>query len=40
MTNSFANYLMQKLLDVYDEDQRLRMTEDPVKLPVSLKTHG
>ncbi|KAM0894673.1 hypothetical protein ACQ4PT_024311 [Festuca glaucescens] len=45
MTNSFANYLIQKLLDVCDEDQRLRiivvLTEDPVKLlRISLNTHG
>ncbi|XP_047083761.1 pumilio domain-containing protein C4G8.03c-like [Lolium rigidum] len=45
MTNSFANYLIQKLLDVCDEEQRLRiivvLTEDPVKLlRISLNTHG
>ncbi|PNT77994.1 hypothetical protein BRADI_1g71760v3 [Brachypodium distachyon] len=45
MTNSFANYLVQKLLDVCDEEQRLRiiavLTEDPVKLlRISLNTHG
>lgn len=45
MANSFANYLVQKLLDVCDEEQRLRiiavLTEDPVKLlRVSLNSHG
>ncbi|KAI4994994.1 hypothetical protein ZWY2020_034897 [Hordeum vulgare] len=45
MINSFANYLIQKLLDVCDEDQRLRiiamLTEDPVKLlRISLNSHG
>ena len=45
MTNSFANYLIQKLLDVCDEDQRLRiiavLAEDPLKLlRISLNTHG
>ncbi|KAK3150727.1 hypothetical protein QOZ80_3AG0236890 [Eleusine coracana subsp. coracana] len=45
MINSFANYLVQKMLDVCDEEQRLRiivvLTEDPVKLlKISLNTHG
>jgi hypothetical protein len=45
MTNSFANYLVQKMLDVCDEEQRLRiiavLTEDPVLLlRISLNTHG
>ncbi|KAG8073813.1 hypothetical protein GUJ93_ZPchr0006g44375 [Zizania palustris] len=45
MANAFANYLVQKLLDVCDEEQRLRiiavLTEDPVRLvTVSLNAHG
>ncbi|XP_062213547.1 uncharacterized protein LOC133914461 [Phragmites australis] len=45
MINSFANYLVQKMLDVCDEDQRMRiitvLTEDPVRLlKISLNTHG
>jgi hypothetical protein len=45
MTNSFANYLVQKMLDVCDEEQRLRiivvLTEDPLQmLRISLNTHG
>ncbi|KAL5210381.1 hypothetical protein ABZP36_006004 [Zizania latifolia] len=45
MTNSFANDLVQKLLDVCDEEQRLRiiavLAEDPVKmLTVSINEHG
>uniref|UniRef100_A0A0D9VQK8 PUM-HD domain-containing protein n=1 Tax=Leersia perrieri TaxID=77586 RepID=A0A0D9VQK8_9ORYZ len=45
MENSFANYLVQKLLDVCDEDQRLRiiavLTEDPMKLlRVSRNSYG
>ncbi|KAF7045813.1 hypothetical protein CFC21_054885 [Triticum aestivum] len=45
MINSFANYLIQKLLNVCDEDQRLRiiavLTEDPVKLlRISVNSHG
>ncbi|KAL6645222.1 hypothetical protein ACP70R_016830 [Stipagrostis hirtigluma subsp. patula] len=45
MINSFANYLVQKMLDVCDEEQRMRiitvLTDDPVKLlRISLNTHG
>ncbi|KAL6867688.1 hypothetical protein ACP4OV_015712 [Aristida adscensionis] len=45
MINSFANYLVQKMLDVCDEDQRLRiiavLTDDAEKLMrISLNTHG
>ncbi|XP_062209143.1 putative pumilio homolog 7, chloroplastic [Phragmites australis] len=45
MIDSFANYLVQKMLDVCDEKQRLRiiavLTEDPLKLlRISLNTHG
>ncbi|KAL2477477.1 putative pumilio-like protein 10 [Forsythia ovata] len=45
MTNPFGNYLMQKLLDVCNEEQRmqilLRVTEVPEELVrISLNTHG
>lgn len=45
MMNPFGNYLMQKLLEVCNEDQRmqilLRVTEDPGQLvSISLNTHG
>ncbi|KAF3326422.1 pumilio 4-like protein [Carex littledalei] len=45
MVNQFGNYLMQKLLEVCDEEQRMRLvalvTEDPMKLvKVSLNVHG
>jgi Pumilio-family RNA binding repeat len=45
MVNQFGNYLMQKLLEVCDEDQRMRLvvlvTEDPTKLSkVALNVHG
>ncbi|CAI9770081.1 unnamed protein product [Fraxinus pennsylvanica] len=45
ITNPFGNYLMQKLLDVCNEEQRLqillRVTEVPGELVrVSLNTHG
>jgi hypothetical protein len=45
MTNSFANYLVQKMLDVCDEEQRLRiiavLMADPLQmLRISLNTHG
>ncbi|XP_047970336.1 putative pumilio homolog 8, chloroplastic [Salvia hispanica] len=45
MMNPFGNYLMQKLLEVCNEEQRmhilLRVTEEPGKLVrISLNTHG
>ncbi|KAG4945398.1 hypothetical protein JHK87_041405 [Glycine soja] len=45
MMNPFGNYLMQKLLDVCDENQRMQMilmvTEEPGQLVrISLNTHG
>ncbi|XP_019169445.1 PREDICTED: putative pumilio homolog 7, chloroplastic [Ipomoea nil] len=45
MMNPFGNYLMQKLLEVCNEEQRtqilLRVTEDPGQLvSISLNTHG
>ncbi|CAN6296185.1 unnamed protein product [Urochloa humidicola] len=45
MINSFANYLVQKMLDVCDEEQKLRiiavLTHDPVRLvAICLNTHG
>ncbi|CAA2968286.1 pumilio homolog 7, chloroplastic [Olea europaea subsp. europaea] len=45
MMNPFGNYLMQKLLEVCNEDQRmeilLRVTEEPGELVrISLNTHG
>ncbi|CAA2969518.1 pumilio homolog 7, chloroplastic [Olea europaea subsp. europaea] len=45
ITNPFGNYLMQKLLDVCNEEQRiqilLRVTEVPGELVrISLNTHG
>jgi Pumilio-family RNA binding repeat len=45
MMNQFGNYLMQKLLEVCDEEQRMRLvalvTEDPMKLiNVALNVHG
>ncbi|KAK7302519.1 hypothetical protein RJT34_13410 [Clitoria ternatea] len=45
MMNPFGNYLMQKLLDVCNEEQRLQIilmvTEEPGQLVrVSLNTHG
>ncbi|RLN42155.1 hypothetical protein C2845_PM01G05890 [Panicum miliaceum] len=45
MINSFANYLVQKMLDVCDEEQRLRiiavLTQDPVRLvAICLNMHG
>ncbi|TKV97722.1 hypothetical protein SEVIR_9G513900v4 [Setaria viridis] len=45
MTNSFANYLVQKMLVVCDDEQRLRiiavLTQDPVKLvAISQNMHG
>ncbi|KAL6515302.1 hypothetical protein OROHE_018934 [Orobanche hederae] len=45
MTNPFGNYLMQKLLEVCNEEQRmhivLRVTEEPGELVrISLNTHG
>ncbi|XP_025798154.1 putative pumilio homolog 10 [Panicum hallii] len=45
MINSFANYLVQKMLDVCDEEQRLRiiavLTQDPVRLvAICINLHG
>lgn len=45
MVNQFGNYLMQKLLEVCDEEQRMRIvdlvTEDPTKLvKAALNVHG
>ncbi|RDX70308.1 putative pumilio-like 7, chloroplastic, partial [Mucuna pruriens] len=45
MMNPFGNYLMQKLLDVCDEEQRMQIilvvTEEPGQLVrISLNTHG
>jgi len=45
MVNPFGNYLMQKLLDVCNEEQRkqilLMVTEEPGQLVrISLNTHG
>ncbi|KAL1557828.1 putative pumilio 8, chloroplastic isoform X1 [Salvia divinorum] len=45
MMNPFGNYLMQKLLEVCNEEQRMhilfRVTEEPGKLVrISLNTHG
>jgi hypothetical protein len=46
MISSFGNYLVQKMLEVCDEGQRLRiilvLTQDPVKqlIAISLNTHG
>ncbi|GAB4861209.1 hypothetical protein Ancab_036367 [Ancistrocladus abbreviatus] len=45
MMNPFGNYLIQKLLDVCDEDQRMRIvhmvTREPGELVrISLNTHG
>ncbi|KAG1366506.1 pumilio domain-containing protein C6G9.14 [Cocos nucifera] len=45
MVNPFGNYLMQKLLEVCSEDQRMNiliaLTEDPAELVrISLNTHG
>ncbi|XP_008790832.2 mRNA-binding protein PUF3-like [Phoenix dactylifera] len=45
MVNPFGNYLMQKLLEVCTEEQRLKilliLTEDPADLVrISLNTHG
>lgn len=46
MVNSFGNYLVQKMLEVCDEEQRLRiilvLTQDPVNqlIAISLNTHG
>ncbi|KAJ1298419.1 hypothetical protein BS78_01G451800 [Paspalum vaginatum] len=45
MINPSANYLVQKMLDVCDEEQRLRiiavLTQDPLKLvAISLNMHG
>ncbi|XP_042012641.1 pumilio homolog 5-like isoform X1 [Salvia splendens] len=45
MMNPFGNYLMQKLLEVCNEEQRMhilcRVTEDPGELVrISLNTHG
>ncbi|KAF8718100.1 hypothetical protein HU200_025578 [Digitaria exilis] len=45
MINSFANYLVQKMLEVCAEEQRLRiiavLTQDPVRLvAISLNMHG
>ncbi|KAK7328157.1 hypothetical protein VNO77_22254 [Canavalia gladiata] len=45
MMNPFGNYLMQKLLDVCNEEQRMRIilmvTEEPGQLVrISLNTHG
>ncbi|KAJ3702633.1 hypothetical protein LUZ61_006338 [Rhynchospora tenuis] len=45
MVNQFGNYLMQKILEVCDDEQRMRLvslvTQDPMKLiKVSLNVHG
>jgi len=45
MIDSFANYLVQKMLDVCDEEQRLRiivvLTQDPLRLvAICLNMHG
>ena len=45
MMNPFGNYLMQKLLDVCNEDQRMQivlaLTEEPGELVrISLNAHG
>ena len=45
MMNPFGNYLMQKLLDVCNEEQRMQIlliiTEEPGQLVrISLNTHG
>jgi len=45
MVNPFGNYLMQKLLDVCNEEQRMQilliLTEEPGQLVrISLNTHG
>ncbi|PIN02045.1 Translational repressor Pumilio/PUF3 and related RNA-binding proteins (Puf superfamily) [Handroanthus impetiginosus] len=45
MTNRFGNYLMQKLLEVCNEEQRMhilrKVTEEPGELVrISLNTHG
>jgi len=45
MVNPFGNYLMQKLLDVCNEEQRMQIlliiTEEPGQLVrISLNTHG